>query len=612
MVVRAEPAVTEPRVDDAQISHELATRPSRSPDHAAEELATNPTGVLQKLVEIVFDLCHADSSGVGILEPGGVDGNFRWHAIAGAFARNLWGTMPCDAGLSDAVLARDAVLLVNEAERRFPDLRGVEPRIYENLLAPWHADGQQIGTLWAIKHTPEGQFDAEDARLLASLSRFAAAAWRTVTALREVESGRQELELRVAEQTGALRESEERQAFLLRLSDALRPLADPVAIQEEASRLLGEHLGANQVHYGEIVADSGEESTVLVRRSYGNGMPPLVGSFHLPAKGWGERLFATYHAGHTSVCENVETDPSIGAEEAAILTAAGFRAYVNVPLVKAGAWVAMLAVHGIAPRAWSAAEVALVEETAERTWAAVERASAETALRASEESLQRRVAEATAELRALSRRLLTVQEEERRSLARELHDEIGQVLTGLGLTLGGAAGASGARLAEARRIVAELTEQVRQLSLELRPAALDGYGLLPALRLHLHRFERRTGVRVDLYHEGLDRRFPAPVEIAAYRIVQEALTNVARHAGTTAATVQLYADTTALTVSIRDPGRGFAPAVMDGGSGLRGMRERTELLGGTLDVDAAPGAGVTVTAELPLGAPVPAPEEAAP
>ncbi len=179
----------------------------------------------------------------------------------------------------------------------------------------------------------------------------------------------------------ALEASEARQAFLVRLGDTLRPLADPGAIQSAAARLLGEHLGAHQVHYGEIAADTGDEATVVVRQGFGHGLPPMVGTYRHRAEGWGERLLASYRAGRTAVCADVDADPGISADEAAVMAGAGFRAYVAVPLVKAGAWVAVLAVHGMAPRQWTPAEVALVEETAERTWAAVERARAEDALR---------------------------------------------------------------------------------------------------------------------------------------------------------------------------------------------------------------------------------------
>lgn len=206
-------------VDDVLITEELARRPSRAPDHAAENramaalaqrMATNPGGMLHELVELVVELCRADSAGVSILEPGGENGVLRWHAIAGAFAANLGGTMPRDASPCGTVMDRDRVLLFNGAERFFPALRRAEPRIHESLLAPWRAGGAAVGTLWAIKHAPEGRFDAEDARLLESLARFASAAHRVAAALAAAEVGRAELERRVEERTAALRESEAR------------------------------------------------------------------------------------------------------------------------------------------------------------------------------------------------------------------------------------------------------------------------------------------------------------------------------------------------------------------------------------------------------------------
>ena len=202
-------------VDDVLITAELAARPSPAPDHEAEnralgllarEMASNPRGVLQKCAELVMELCHADSAGVSILEEGGTGGVFRWHAIAGAFALNVHGTMPREASPCGTVMERDRVLLFNEAERFFPALRSAEPRIYENLLTPWHVDGKPVGTLWAIKHSPEGRFNAEDARILQALAGFAAAAYQMVSALDEANARRTELEQR----TRALGESEAR------------------------------------------------------------------------------------------------------------------------------------------------------------------------------------------------------------------------------------------------------------------------------------------------------------------------------------------------------------------------------------------------------------------
>ncbi|WP_114949088.1 PAS domain-containing protein, partial [Microvirga calopogonii] len=192
-------------VDDVLITAELASRPSRTQDYEtesralgllAQEIATNPGGVLQKCAELVMELCHADSAGISILEPGGTSGMLRWHAAAGGFAPNLHGTMPQEASPCGTVMERNRVLLFHEAERFFPALRGVEPRIYENLLAPWHVNGEAVGTLWAIRHTPEGRFDAEDARVLQSLARFAAAAFQMTSALDDATAERTELEQR--------------------------------------------------------------------------------------------------------------------------------------------------------------------------------------------------------------------------------------------------------------------------------------------------------------------------------------------------------------------------------------------------------------------------------
>jgi len=211
-------------------------------------------------------------------------------------------------------------------------------------------------------------------------------------------------------------------------------------------------------------------------------------------------------------------------------------------------------------------------------------------------------------LRSLAAYLQSVREEERSRIARELHDEIGQVLTGIKFTLvtslrdlhGGAT----SNLARALALTNELIGKVRDLSLELRPAMLDDFGLLPALRWHLDRYRTQFDIKVNFKHEGLEgRRLEPETEIAAYRIVQEALTNVARHAKIDKVDVSVSADEGAVRVRIQDKGAGFDPHSMSLGAtgGLSGMRERTTLLGGWLKIDSVPGSGALVSAELPLG-----------
>jgi PAS domain S-box-containing protein len=211
------------------------------------------------------------------------------------------------------------------------------------------------------------------------------------------------------------------------------------------------------------------------------------------------------------------------------------------------------------------------------------------------------------QLQALSRRLVEVQETERRFIARELHDEVGQILTGLKLSLEITshlpADTLRARLSDAQSLVEQLMEQVQGLSLDLRPTMLDDLGLLPALLWLTKRFADRTGVRVHLEHAGLDRRFAPEIETAAYRITQEALTNVARHAGIEEATTRLWVTQDTLNVQIEDRGQGFhVQAARDAAtsSGLSGMRERAAALGGNLTIESTPGVGTRVDLQVPL------------
>lgn len=212
-------------------------------------------------------------------------------------------------------------------------------------------------------------------------------------------------------------------------------------------------------------------------------------------------------------------------------------------------------------------------------------------------------------LKFLSRRLMEVQEAERRNIALELHDEIGQTLTGLKLTLEMSARLPPDKvetsLNQARVLVNELMAQVRSLSLALRPAMLDDLGLLPTLLWHIEHYTAQTQVRVHFKHSGLEKtRFKPEVETAAYRLVQEALTNVARHAHIEEASVRISTHKRTLLIEVEDEGRGFdveAIFAASETSGLAGMRERAILLDGQLTIESNPGAGTHLTAELSLG-----------
>jgi PAS domain S-box-containing protein len=204
-------------------------------------------------------------------------------------------------------------------------------------------------------------------------------------------------------------------------------------------------------------------------------------------------------------------------------------------------------------------------------------------------------------LKALSRRLLNLQEKERSAIARELHDEVGQLLTGLKMMLEAQALRFGVDLAGTTELLGQLLERVSDLSLNLRPPMLDDCGLVPTLLWHFERYRTQTGVEVRFHHRGLDARLAPETEIGTFRIIQEALTNVARHAGVREATVELCVEESSVLVRVEDRGRGFDPrAVGTGSSGLAGMQERARLVSGSLTVDTRPGAGTRLEARFPL------------
>jgi PAS domain S-box-containing protein len=205
------------------------------------------------------------------------------------------------------------------------------------------------------------------------------------------------------------------------------------------------------------------------------------------------------------------------------------------------------------------------------------------------------------ERQALLLRLMNVQEEERRSIARELHDEVGQLLTGLRLMLDNSESSSTDRREEMKRVVNELIGRVRDLSMDLRPPMLDELGVLPTLLWQIERFEKRTAISVEFRHANLDRRFSPHVELTAVRVVQEALTNVAKHAGVATARVEVWASEQVLGARVEDRGSGFdVPAALRApSSGLSGMRERCRLLHGRLEIESTPGTGTRLVVELP-------------
>jgi signal transduction histidine kinase len=215
----------------------------------------------------------------------------------------------------------------------------------------------------------------------------------------------------------------------------------------------------------------------------------------------------------------------------------------------------------------------------------------------------------TRQLKALSQRVLEAQEQERRRVALELHDELGQLLTAIKINL-----QLGERFkdkappelhTENLRIVEEALQQVRHLATGLRPSMLDDLGLAPALKWVAEQSATRGGFEVTFHHERTQVRLAPEIETACFRIVQEALTNISRHAQATKVDIALSRDGTDLMLNVQDNGRGFdlaamqARAVAGSSLGVLGMQERATLLGGRLDIDSKPDQGCTVTLRAP-------------
>lgn len=224
---------------------------------------------------------------------------------------------------------------------------------------------------------------------------------------------------------------------------------------------------------------------------------------------------------------------------------------------------------------------------------------------------QQRLEESEARLRELAAFLQTVREEERTSIARELHDELGQALTALRIDLGWLRGKTAAlgeqaasRVAAALGVVEQSIVSLRRISEDLRPAMLDSLGLAAAVENHAAEFTRRTGIPCDLRMNREEFSLEGNLATTVFRIVQEALTNVVRHAEASAVSIcidQIDAENGGIRLVVKDNGRGFDDTSRTKRFGLLGMRERIAMLGGELNIASQPAQGTCITAWLPFG-----------
>jgi len=308
--------------------------------------------------------------------------------------------------------------------------------------------------------------------------------------------------------------------------------------------------------------------------------------------------------GKATLLEDISSDPRAAHPD--LIASEGLKAFVSVPLRAKDRVLGVLNVASREPRSFSTRDTHLLYAIGDQLGVAIEQAR-----------LYERLRRARERYRRLARQTLAVEEEERRRIARELHDETSQALSGLALQLqalvdmAGMAGNPDARFVAALKKVQSLTVQVHseisRLIADLHPALLDTLGLVPAIRQYAETILRPLGIEVSVETRGLERRLPLEVEAGLFRWAQGAIGNIAQHSKAKNASIVLERQNDELRLRISDDGRGFNVSEITDieesgrGRGLFSMKERVGLLGGTCSVESHPGQGTTVRARVPIG-----------
>jgi signal transduction histidine kinase len=517
--------------------------------------------VLQKLVETAAALTGARYAALGVLDASGQHLERFLTSGVDEETRRAIGEVPAGRGIL-GVLIRDAAPL--RLHDLSDDPRSVgfppgHPPMRTFLGVPVLLRGTAYGNLYLTDKAGGLDFAQEDEDALVMLASQAAVAIENARLYESATRWSRQLE-----------SMNELMAVLVTEFDLGKLLN---LVVERLRGLIGARTVTLSLPHGdgariEAVAGEGAEDFV------GMGLPPRSKTVRVLARGRSERV------------DSVLDDPEVDQTSARRLE---MSTGLYVPIVVRGETIGVIGAHDKLdpdPR-FTDDDLRLAETFAARAAVAID--------------LSRRVARDALE------RVVAAQELERRRLARELHDETGQALTSILLGLSGIEDSPDeaslrAAVGEVRDRVRSTLQDVRRLAVELRPSALDDFGLVPALERLLDGFAEQTGIAVEFEPALAGVRLPAEVETALYRIVQESLTNVVKHADARRVSVVATRKRDSVSVVVEDDGVGFEPErAREGGLGLLGMRERVALLGGRVTVESRPGAGTTFVAEVPLG-----------
>jgi signal transduction histidine kinase len=519
--------------------------------------------VLERITAAAAGVTGAEYAALGVIDRAGTAlERFVTHGID-AETQAAIGELPRGHGIL-GLLIRDARPLrlhdlgENSESVGFPP---DHPPMRTFLGVPIMLRGIPYGNLYLTEKTGGGDFTPEDEELVTLLAAQAAVAVENARLYESSTEWSRQLES-LNEIGGAL------------VSELELPrLLDLVA------RRLRDLIGARLVT---IALPAGDELRLEAADAI-EGTESLIGTT-LPRHA--SKAGSVLDRGRSERVDSVLDDPEVDQGSVRLF---GARTGLYVPLMLRDLPIGVLVAHDkLGPdQRFDDSDLRLAEQFADRAAIAVD--------------LSRRVA------RDALRRIVRGQELERRRLARELHDETGQALTSilLGLRAVENAGNSGDlrhAAADLRQLVVATLQDVRRLAVQLRPKALDDFGLVPALERLVQIFAESTEIRVALEAQLGNERLPAEVETTLYRIVQEALTNIVKHAEAANVSILLIRKKGAATVVIEDDGQGFDPqSTREGGLGLAGMRERAELHEGRLRVESAPGGeGTTLVVEVPL------------
>ena len=521
----------------------------------ASELSLD--SLLQRVTELAAELTGARYAALGVIDPSGSHlERFVTHGLDEE-TRTAIGDPPHGRGILGALItdARPLRLHAIADDPRSVGFPPDHPPMGTFLGVPVLLRGVAYGNLYLTEKEDGADFTDADQALVELLASQAAIAIENARLYESATRWSRQLE------------------SLIEVSSALTQETDVDRLLELVARRLQELLEARVVAVG---LPEGADSLRIVAAA-GEGAEELTGASLQRAATTAGRVL---ERGRSERVDAVLDDPEV---HRGFTRGFGARTGIWVPLVVHGRPIGVITAYDklSTPDArFSDDDVRLAETFAGRAAIAVE--------------LSERVRRDTL------RRIVSAQELERRRLARELHDETGQALTSilLGLKqLEGTGNDAGVRAL--RELVVATLQDVRRLAVELRPKVLDDYGLVPALERLTQGFAEQTGMHVDLEASTIRERLPVEVETAIYRIVQESLTNVIKHAHAQRVSVLLTRANGRIKAVIEDDGTGFDPAETDGGIGLIGMRERLELLNGTLTVETSATSGTTVAAEVP-------------